>query len=189
MPDNRSAILQCALNLFAARGYDAVGVQEVAEAAGITKPTLYHYYGSKLGLLKALFETYHTPLNAAVQGAAHYAGDLPLSLVTLAQVYFDFARRHPVYYRLQLALVFAPRHSEANSVASAWNAQQHQSIESLFEAAVRDHGNMQGRQRLYAAMFIGALNTCIGMWLNGYTELDEELLQRVVRQFQYGIYS
>ena len=52
--DNRSKILSCALKLFSARGYDAVGVQEIVDAAGITKPTLYHYFGSKRGLLETL---------------------------------------------------------------------------------------------------------------------------------------
>lgn len=37
--DNKEKILQCALELFYARGYDAVGVQEIAETAGVTKPT------------------------------------------------------------------------------------------------------------------------------------------------------
>ena len=41
--DNRERILQCALELFYAKGYDAVGVQEIAQKAGITKPTLYYY--------------------------------------------------------------------------------------------------------------------------------------------------
>ena len=38
--DNRERILQCALELFYAKGYDAVGVQEIAQKAGITKPTI-----------------------------------------------------------------------------------------------------------------------------------------------------
>ena len=42
--DNREKILNCALELFHARGYDAVGVQEIAETAGVTKPTLYYYF-------------------------------------------------------------------------------------------------------------------------------------------------
>ena len=49
--DNRERILQCALELFYAKGYDAVGVQEIAQKAGITKPTLYYYFGSKYGLI------------------------------------------------------------------------------------------------------------------------------------------
>lgn len=52
--DNREKILNCALELFHARGYDAVGVQEIAETAGVTKPTLYYYFGNKRGLLEAL---------------------------------------------------------------------------------------------------------------------------------------
>jgi AcrR family transcriptional regulator len=187
--DNRSAILNCALELFASRGYDAVGVQEVAEAAGITKPTLYHYYGSKLGLLKALFDTYHSRLNQAVEQAVAYQGNLPHTLMQLALAYFEFARQNPVYYRLQLSLVFSPRHSDANAISTEWNARQHLLIETMFAAAGKDHGNMRGRQRQYAATFIGTLNTWIGMWLNGHVELNDELALRVVRQYQYGIYS
>ena len=52
--DNRENILTCALELFYQRGYDAVGIQEICQAAGITKPTLYHYFGSKYGLLEVL---------------------------------------------------------------------------------------------------------------------------------------
>ena len=49
MTDNRAKILACAMQLFAARGYDAVGVQEIVDAVGIAKPTLYHFFGSKAG--------------------------------------------------------------------------------------------------------------------------------------------
>ena len=42
--DNKETIMTCALDLFYARGYDGVGVQEIADAAGITKPTLYYYF-------------------------------------------------------------------------------------------------------------------------------------------------
>ena len=56
MEDNRSKILACAIDLFSSRGFDAVGVQEVADAAGLKKPTLYHYFGSKSGLLKTVLD-------------------------------------------------------------------------------------------------------------------------------------
>jgi len=40
--DPRRRLLNNALKLFAARGWDAVGVQEIVDASGVTKPTLYH---------------------------------------------------------------------------------------------------------------------------------------------------
>ena len=54
--ENRQKILECALELFFRRGYDAVGIQEICQSAGVTKPTLYHYFGSKYGLLEKLLE-------------------------------------------------------------------------------------------------------------------------------------
>ena len=50
-------ILSTALDLFAIKGYDATSVREICEAAGITKPTLYHFFGSKDGVLQALVQT------------------------------------------------------------------------------------------------------------------------------------
>jgi TetR/AcrR family transcriptional regulator len=187
--ENRELILRNALNLFALRGYDAVGVQEVAESAGITKPTLYHYFGSKQGLLRALIETYHDPFTRQVREAVRYTGDLPGSLAALARVFFDFARQNPTYARLQLALMFAPQESDAWRLAASRYEEQHALVEGLFSEAERDHGNMRGRAKLYASTWIGMLNTCITLWLNDYQALDDALLQRVVGQFQYGIYS
>jgi TetR/AcrR family transcriptional regulator len=187
--DNRSALLKCALDLFAARGYDAVGVQEVVEAAGITKPTLYHYFGSKQGLLQALLSEHFERLNAQVRQAAEYHGDLTLSLTELARAYFGFAREHRTYYRLQLSFWFAPRESEAFKLVAELNQQQYHLVEEMFVQAVKEHGNMRGRHRAYATTFIGLINTYIGMWLNGYVELDEHLVYNAVHQFEHGIYS
>ncbi|MBK8207113.1 MAG: TetR/AcrR family transcriptional regulator [Planctomycetes bacterium] len=50
----RSTILRQAAKLFAQRGYDAVSVREIVEAAGCTKPSLYYHFGSKEGLAQAL---------------------------------------------------------------------------------------------------------------------------------------
>ena len=42
--DNKTSIIECAIKLFASKGYDAVSVQEITIAANITKPTLYYYF-------------------------------------------------------------------------------------------------------------------------------------------------
>ena len=187
--DNRDGIMHAALELFTARGYDGCGVQEICEAAGITKPTLYHYFGSKRGLLEALLAAHHAPLDGAVSAAADYRGDLPLSLEKVARAFFDFARADPGYYRLLLALYFAPPRSEAHQLMTARFQPQHAALEAMFAAAARDHGNMRGRDRLFAATYLGLLHTCIGLYLNGYAELNDDLLRQVLRQYQYGIYT
>ena len=187
--DNRSNILLCALRLFATRGYDAVGVQEIVEAAGITKPTLYHYFGSKQGLLDALLKEYFDQLYREVKSASVYRNDLPHTLNQVAKTYFDFANRYKMFCRLQLALWFAPPESDAFRAVSRLNHELYQLIEALFVRAAADHGNMKGRHRPYAATFVGMINNYISLSLNGYAKLDNQLLYQAVHQFMHGIFS
>ena len=187
--DNRENILDCALQLFSARGYDAVGVQEICEAAGITKPTLYYYFGSKKGLLEQVLSRSFQVLRQRLVEAADYHGDLPLTLQRVAGVYFVFAKEHPDFYRLQLGLWFAPLESEGFQLLTVLNRFQYDLIEKIFLDAVVQHGNMRGRHRAYALTFLGMLNTYIGLGLNGFAELDDELARQAIHQFQHGIYS
>ncbi|HBW19096.1 MAG: TetR/AcrR family transcriptional regulator [Streptosporangiaceae bacterium] len=52
----RERLLSVATRLFAQNGFEATSVQQVVEAAGVTKGALYHYYDSKDDLL---YEVYH----------------------------------------------------------------------------------------------------------------------------------
>ncbi len=187
--DNRAKILNYALKLFAARGYEAVGVQEIVEAAGITKPTLYHYFGSKQGLLEAVLKENLELLFEAVKQATVYHGDLPLTLNQVVATYFNFARDNVTFYRMQLAMWFAPPNSEPFKIVSRLNNEQQQLLEALFVQAARDHGNMKGRHRAYATTFLGMINTYIGLALNGYVELNDQLVYQAAHQFMHGIFS
>jgi len=187
--DNRERLLQCALDLFADRGYDAVGVQEIVDTAGVTKPTMYHYFGSKHQLLQELLSGYFTRLDALLADAAHYSGDLPLTLKRITETCFAFARQYPAFYRLQLGLWFAPQSSEGYQVVSRLHQVQFDLIQNVFTQAVVQHGNMRGRHRAYTATFIGMIHTYIGLALNGYAELNQALVEQAVHQFQHGIYS
>lgn len=51
--------------LFAERGFDAVRVDELAEAAGLNKRMIYHYFGSKAGLYRAVVDPLYEMLQPA----------------------------------------------------------------------------------------------------------------------------
>ena len=56
-PDERpQELLDAALRVFAARGYRNTRLEEVAEAAGVTKGTIYHYFTTKEELLLRAIE-------------------------------------------------------------------------------------------------------------------------------------
>lgn len=187
--ENRENILACALQLFASRGYDAVGVQEIVDTAGVTKPTLYHYFGNKLGLLEAVLVEYFNPFFRSLEEAAVYRHDLSLTLNLIAKTCFDFASAHRQYYRMMLSMWFAPVESPAFQAVSSFTDQLQQLLEGIFRQAAYDHGNMSGRQRAYAATFMGMIHTYIGLALSGYIRLDDELTFQAVHQFMHGIFS
>lgn len=54
--DNSNAILEAAAALLEERGPDALTTRAVCEAVGVKSPTLYHYFGGKDGLERALLE-------------------------------------------------------------------------------------------------------------------------------------
>jgi TetR/AcrR family transcriptional regulator len=185
----RDLLARRAIELFAARGYAAVGVQEIVDAAGVTKPTLYHHFGSKLGLLRAILQEEFAVMAARVSAAAGYRGDLSGTLKAVAGAYFTYLDEQPGFYRLLLLLWFCPPDSEAGGVSANLFHLQQAILERLFQDAARDHGNMKGRHRAYAATFLGMVNTYVGLRLNGHLRLDRNVIERAVHQFMHGILS
>ena len=64
--DQRSQILACAAQLFAERGFADTSMNQVAEAAGLSKATLYHYCRDKHSLLVHIAEDHVSRLLAVV---------------------------------------------------------------------------------------------------------------------------
>jgi AcrR family transcriptional regulator len=115
-------IARTAARLFAARGYDATPVRAIAEAAGVTKPTLYYHFGSKEGLAQALL-TRPTQRMLAELDAALAAGLAPIeTAVRMLDVKFAFFREDPDRSRFLFALFFGPLASSLASEVAALGA-------------------------------------------------------------------
>jgi TetR/AcrR family transcriptional regulator len=187
--DNKEKILHNALMLFSARGYDAVGVQEICEISTITKPTLYHYYNSKHGVLEALLNSFYPPFLEEVRHGAEYHRDLVLNLEQLANAFFHFASDHPDFNRFALTVAFSPRENEAHIAQKKYAAETYKIIEELFRRAVPEHGNLKNKEKQLSASFIGLLNSYVGLFLSGTTVLDKSVARSLVKQYMHGIFS
>ncbi|MEO8924796.1 MAG: TetR/AcrR family transcriptional regulator, partial [Caldimonas sp.] len=64
--EQREQILARAARLFAQRGYTATSMNEVAEACGVSKPSLYHYVRDKHQLLVEIAAAHVARLEALV---------------------------------------------------------------------------------------------------------------------------
>lgn len=204
--DNRKRILDVALDLFYEKGYDAVGVQEIVEGAGITKPTLYYYFGSKYGLLEELlkdgFEDLFTRLNQAIEESAHEHCegdyDVPLILYNVAKTFMIYANQNTKFFFFMLSLMYSARGNEPYKAVRPHLLSLYQMITDLFERLGDKLGNMNGRQEAFAMGFLGLLNQYAFTfsekhgWDNDTNkakkkQVSDEEIHAIVKQFMYGI--
>lgn len=101
-------ILNSALHLFSRKGYDATSVREICEAAGVTKPTLYHFFGSKDGVYRALVDGTLTSFSEVLTVALESEGDTRERLRRFARSYFESGRSRPELARFVLRLIHMP---------------------------------------------------------------------------------
>lgn len=194
MEDNREKILACAKHLFYQKGYDAVGVQEIAVAAGVTKPTLYYYFKSKRGLLEALLRERCVPICERLQQVVDaYTGEPPQTLYELAKTFVEIAQEDREFYFLMLSLNYFARENEAYIVGAEYMRRIFFITKDLFQRCEAKLGNMNGRQEQFAIGFQGILNHYI-LVMDERGASPEELtdphgIWELVRQFMYGIYS
>ena len=192
--DNREMLLDTALSLFYEKGYDAVGVQEIVDLAGVTKPTLYYYFGSKRGLLEALLYCYFESIEQKLQSAAVHDADMPQVLYRVAEAFFEGACGNPRFYLLMLSLFYSGRKSDGFQTVYPLIQRYYRLFVHIFEEAEGELGNMNGRQQQFATGFIGILHHHLMMAagdredLSGL-EISGGQIYELVRQFMYGIYS
>src|SRR5919197_1194434 len=124
-PERRARLLQSAEQAFAARGFHTTAMDDIAAAAGITKPVLYDHFGSKLDLYVRLTEGIRDELTA--RGAAAMAADAPAEqrIRTGIDAFFAFVEERPSAARVLLftpvgepELVDAAREVQAGATAA-----------------------------------------------------------------------
>lgn len=106
-------IVQAAVRLFAQKGYSAASTREIVEAAGVTKPMLYYYFDSKVGLCQAALRFYLDPFYERLRQVLHTAQGPRELLVDLVWAHLDFCQVNKEFARLFYALYFGPDEQSA----------------------------------------------------------------------------
>ena len=89
-PERREVVLRAGGAEFGRRGYAATRIEDIARAAGVTKPIVYRHFESKKGLYLALLRKHETDLPTFLADAAgrlvdHSAG-------AILEIWLDYVR-------------------------------------------------------------------------------------------------
>jgi AcrR family transcriptional regulator len=101
-------IVERAAELFAQKGFAGTSIREIAEAAGVTKPTLYYHFGSKKGLVRHIIVDVMGDFARILTDDVGSPRTLREILLTLAQAHLDFARARPATVALICRLNHQP---------------------------------------------------------------------------------
>jgi AcrR family transcriptional regulator len=99
-PRRRHQLLDVARELFAAGGFHATSMDDVAEAAGVTKPVLYQHFPSKRALYRELLEDVGARLMAEITAAAAQADRGRERVQNGMAAYFRFVTGNQPAFRL-----------------------------------------------------------------------------------------
>ena len=97
--ERRALILDAAGRLFGARGYDATRLEEIAAAAGVTKPILYRHFASKQDLYLALLGRHRDDLPTFTAGLT-LEGDVAARLRSVLDGWFAYVEAHAYSWRM-----------------------------------------------------------------------------------------
>ena len=98
----RAALVGAARELFAERGYAAVGTEEVVQRAGVTRGALYHHFRDKRDLFRAVYEqTEQDVVESIAERMAEASGDPWELLATGTRAFLD-ACSDPALMRIGL---------------------------------------------------------------------------------------
>lgn len=179
-PTSQHRILNKALELFSSKGYEATSVREICEASGLTKPTLYHFFGSKEGVYRALVEgalnEVHTDLLAELAGP----GDSHQRLRGMARRYLAYAQERRDLARFLMALIHNPGSAPATDFAGFYRQLLEGVARCLDEGVAR--GELQpGRTDVRLINLMGSLGEALcGCLILGEPRLTPELADALV---------
>jgi len=91
----RAAIVDTSARMFAAQGYHATGINELCDANGLGKGALYHYIGSKEGLLAAIHDRVMDEVLLGAERVVDAGGTPPEQLAMLGEELLDVIHRFP----------------------------------------------------------------------------------------------
>ncbi len=178
--DKRQLILSAAVRVFAAQGYEATRVGDIAKEAGVAYGLVYHYFGSKDAVLEAVFREQWGRLLAAVALAEETGESAPEQLELVVKIVLRTWRDDPDLVRLLVREITRSPHiqDELDEIGQAFA-----SLERIV-ARGQEQGTFRTDvdARLAAWMLYGAMDEMLTGWVLGQLPDDAESMAAVERE-------
>lgn len=184
----KDRILDSALTLFSEKGYDGVGVDLIAENAGIKGPSLYKHFKGKEDILNALIEKAEKHYETNF-GSVNDPGKTPSSmdeLVTLSLQRIDFTLHDPVIKKVRRMLAMEQfRNHRIARLATKYSIDSVQEIYHRIFRQMMDNGIMRKADPAFASMSFAAPVSLLIQMCDREPERAQEAMKRIEEYLRY----
>jgi AcrR family transcriptional regulator len=178
--ERRALIERTGTELFAAKGYDAVSMAEVAAAADIAKATLYEHFPAKRDLFSHLLQSAAEEMvdHMARQVDGNY-GDPVEHFRQSAIAFFKFVRERPFAWRMLFQA--PPAEGELAPLARAIHARATANVATLLRQVEPSRSRLPERELLWRAEGLKAAQQALAArWYWRPEDTPEQLAEVIV---------
>ncbi len=178
--DKRLQILQAAVRVFAAQGYEASRVGDIAKEAGVAYGLIYHYFGSKDAVLEAVFHEQWGRLLAAVALAESTGETAPEQLELVVKIVLRTWSDDPDLVRLLVREITRSPHiqDELDEIGQAFTSLERIIVRGQEQGTFRRDADA----RFAAFMLYGALEEVLTGWVLGQLPDDAVAIAAAERE-------
>ncbi|MFE2463097.1 TetR/AcrR family transcriptional regulator [Streptomyces sp. NPDC059402] len=174
--ERRRQLIGVALELFSRRSPDEVSIDEIASAAGISRPLVYHYFPGKLSLYEAALQRASDDL--AARFVEPRQGPLGARLLRVMGRYFDFVDEHGPGFSALMRGGPAVGSSTTNALVDSVRQAAYVQILSHLDVA-----EPPARLELVVRSWISLAESTALIWLDGRRIPRAELEVQLVHDF------
>ncbi|MFJ3923859.1 TetR/AcrR family transcriptional regulator [Streptomyces sp. NPDC090022] len=175
--ERRQQLIGVALELFSHRSPDDVSIDEIAAAAGISRPLVYHYFPGKLSLYEAALRRAADEL--ALRFVEPHEGPLGARLLRVMGRYFAFVDDHGPGFSALMRGGPAAGSSRTNAMIDEVRQAAYEQI----LAHLRVEGTPPARLELVVRSWVSLAESTALIWLEGKRIPRAELELQLVHDF------
>ena len=159
----RNTIFEAAIDLFATKGFDETTVEEVAQAAGVSRRSFFRYFASKDDLLAQNVVHYGVALTAAITACP--ATFTPLEIVR--ETVLSVAKQSVAHPRTRQVIDISERSASARQAHLSRLMEVEERVAQAFAARLKNAAKDDLKPRLLAGLTITCVNVAIMSWHKG----------------------
>lgn len=165
--DRRAQLLDVAGGLFAEHGFHGLSMEQLADAAGVSKPVLYQHFPSKRDLYLALVDDAVREMEEQVRQALEGTSDNRARVESAIGAYFDFVEDR------RFGLLFRTAQMNDPDVSGAVEAAMSR-VAKAVGALIAEDAGLSPQSARFLATALRGLATEGARWWTEHSEVDKE---------------